>query len=259
MGFAAEQLLSLDAKVGRNGATQLAEDGFVILRQVFPRELLGDLADGMAGVLLRQGPHEADELDGLLAEREAADHSLVYQAAVSQGSAAATYRLLGSSPIFEHCAQAMRCRLADVHVQPLYLLTQMPKDQRFDYTWHQDAPFHAWSKELASLWFPVTHRSSAETGTMTILPGTHKQGARQAETYLRDGGFRQIEVVPGKDELARAIVLELDPGDCILFSGHLLHKSMPNRSDSPRVTGVMRVFDQAKQDGYVRDHYYWAK
>lgn len=256
----AGQLLKLQAGVRQQDAgADFAENGFLILRKVFSRDLVRDLADGMAGVLSRQGPHRAASIDGLLMEREAENHSLVYQASVSQGSAAATYRMLGSSRVFEYCAEAMRCRTADVHVQPLYLLTQMPRDERFDYTWHQDGPFHAWSTDLCSLWFPVTHGSSVETGTMTILPGSHRPGVREAQTYLREGSFRQIEVTPTEEELQRALVLELEPGDCLFFSGNLLHKSMPNRSDLPRVTGVMRVFDQTKQGGYVRDHYYWAK
>lgn len=241
-------------------AGQFEADGYLILRQVFPLALLADLADGMAGVLARQGPSASGgSLESLLMEREADNHSLVYQASVSQGSAAAAYRLLGGSRVFEDCAEALRCRVSDLHLQPLYLLTQMPQDQRFDYAWHQDGPFHAWSKDLASLWFPVNRRSSAETGTMSILPGTHRQGIRQASTYLRDGNFRQIEVLPTDEELSRAIALELEPGDCVFFSGNLLHKSIPNPGAHPRVTGVMRLFDQSKQDGYVRDHYYWAK
>lgn len=235
------------------------QDGFVIARQAFTSNLMNGLVDSLyASLANKRNDCEGLSIDELMMKREAEDHGLVYNAATSLGSSAATYRMLGGSRILEIVTAVLGIKPADLHVMPLYLLVQLPQDGRFDYNWHQDAPYYPWCRELASLWFPVTHRTSLENGTMAVVPGSHKNGLRNAETYFRNGSFRQIETIVEESEATNSVPLELEVGDCLISSGNLVHASIPNRGRVPRVNGILRLVNMAAQQEYRRDLFFCA-
>jgi ectoine hydroxylase-related dioxygenase (phytanoyl-CoA dioxygenase family) len=235
------------------------DNGYVIAERVFPESSLALLCKGLRTVLDKSQNGQSSEertLDELILHRESQNHTLVYNGAQSVGSSAATYRLLGSSEIFGIISDVTGYEEAELHLMPLYLIIQLPSDDRFDYTWHQDGSYYPWCEDFLTLWFPINRNTSLDTGTISIIPGSHRYGPRETETFLKNGFFKQIQSKLQADEADRQQVLEMETGDCCIMSGNTIHRSVANRSASPRVAGVLRIVNLASQTSYDRERFY---
>jgi hypothetical protein len=236
-----------------------SEKGYITLQQVFSKQALSTLGQSFRSVLNKPPCDTADQLstlDDLILKREAEDHGRVYSAAQSLGSAASTYQLLGSSRIFERVSQATGFRMQDLHLMPLYLIVQPPSDDRFDYSWHQDGAYYDWCPDLITLWFPVNRGTNRDTGTISMIPGSHREGPRETDTFLKHGYFKQLQSRLKQGEVENEESLEIDLGDCCLMHGHAVHKSVANRGTTPRVAGVLRIANLEKLDSYERNRFY---
>jgi ectoine hydroxylase-related dioxygenase (phytanoyl-CoA dioxygenase family) len=233
-------------------------DGYVISEKVFSPASLSLICGSLRRVLEKSGNGSEDRLtlEELILKREAQDHGLVYKAAQSIGSSASTYQLIGSSTILDEISAVTGFDKADLHVMPMYLIVQLPSDERFDYAWHQDGSYYAWCQDFLTLWFPVNRGTKRDSGTISIIPGSQKAGARESETSYRHGYFRQIESQLNSDEVAQEEILEVGLGDCCIMHGNTVHRSVANRSSSPRVAGVLRIANMAGQSSYERERFY---
>jgi len=235
------------------------DDGYVIAKQVFAKSTLALLCQSVSAVLDKsrdsRSAHDGT-LDELILEREAQDHSLVYNGSQSVGSSAATYRLLGSSEIFEIISEITGFREAELHLLPMYLVIQLPSDERFDYTWHQDGSYYPWCQDFLTLWFPVNRSTGQNTGTISLIPGSHLYGKRETENFLKHGFFKQMQSKLQKDEIDREQLLEVELGDCCIMHGNTVHRSVANRSTSPRVAAVLRIANLGSQASYDRERFY---
>jgi Phytanoyl-CoA dioxygenase (PhyH) len=238
-----------------------SENGYVVVPRIFSTSGLTLLCEGLQAVLGKSGAGQPDlvtPLDDLILRREAEDHSLVYRAAQSLGSSAMTYQLLGSSGIFDVVSQVTGFEKANLHLMPMYLIVQLPSDERFDYSWHQDGSYYPWCQDFLTLWFPVNRGTKQDTGTISMIPGSHRRGARETDTFLRDGFFKQIQSKLDSGESDREKVLETELGDCCIMNGNTIHRSVANRSKTPRVAGVLRIANLASQEFYERERFYCA-
>jgi ectoine hydroxylase-related dioxygenase (phytanoyl-CoA dioxygenase family) len=233
------------------------DNGYVIAKHLFDRDNLTLLCDSVRAVLEKSGKTgERDDLNDVILKKEAQDHGLVYQAAQSVGSSAAVYQLLGSSPIFKAINAVTGFETSQLHLMPLYLIVQLPSDERFDYTWHQDGAYYPWCQDFLTLWFPVNRNAGRDNGTISMIPGSHKSGPRDADTSLRHGYFKQIESKLRTEEIGQEAVLDFELGDCCIMNGNTVHRSVANRSKTPRVAGVLRMASMATQTSYDRERFY---
>ena len=246
-----------------NALKAYAQEGYVIASQVFSPSRMEVLRRSFKTILAKNGTaaptnghsHGADDLNSLIMQKEKEDHSLVYKASQSLGSSAATYQLLGGSEILNMVAEASGFDVANLHLAPMYFIVQNPSDERFDYPWHQDGAYYPWCKDMITLWFPVNRTVTRETGTISFIPGSHLP-ARVNKTYVKNGFFKQIESEVTPEEAAREMFVEVDPGDCAIMHGDLVHRSVANRSNTPRVGGVLRMVNVASLSAYERDNFY---
>jgi ectoine hydroxylase-related dioxygenase (phytanoyl-CoA dioxygenase family) len=218
------------------------------------------LRQSLRAILDKSGNGDGSEtglsLDELILKREARDHSLVYHAAQSMGSSAATYQLFGASEIFDVVSAVTGCERSGLHLMPMYLIIQLPSDERFDYTWHQDGTYYPWCKDFLTLWFPVNRNVNRETGTISLIPGSHRDGPRESDTFLRHGYFKQIQSRLQEGELESQEVLEMNLGDCCIMTGNAVHCSVANRTPTPRIAGVLRIAYLGPQQSYDREQFY---
>ena len=236
-----------------------AETGSVVTKKIFSDANLELLRQSLRAVLSKSGNPESEKnatLDEVIMNREALDHNLVYQASQSIGSSAGTYQLLGSSGIFDRITEATGFEKAHLHLLPMYLIIQLPSDERFDYCWHQDGAYYPWSKDFLTLWFPVNRSVNRETGTISIIPGSHVHGPRESETTLRNGFFKQMQSKLEPGEAEQETVLEIELGDCCIMAGNTVHRSVANRSRSPRVAAVLRMANVGTMSSYHRESFY---
>jgi hypothetical protein len=235
------------------------QSGYTIARHAFPASSLATLCHSLRTVLEKSEPSDSDgacSLNELILRREAQDHGHVYKAAQSVGSSAATYQLIGASGILDTVSQVTGFRTADLHVMPMYLIIQLPSNDRFDYSWHQDGSYYPWCQDFLTLWFPVNRSTGRDEGTISMIPGSHRHGPRETDTFLKHGFFKQVQARLRDGEAGQEEVLETELGDCCIMDGNTVHRSVANRSSSPRVAGVLRIANLASQPGYERERFY---
>lgn len=238
-----------------------ADDGYLTAKGAFSTGLLEELKQSLRSVLEKNGREsEANDpqqtLEELILMREGEAHSLVYNASQSVGSSAAGYMLLGKSGILETVAKATGAELQNLHLTPMYLIVQLPNDERFDYVWHQDRAYYPWAQDMVTLWFPVNRATTKHTGTISLIPGSHRSGLRTADTTFRHGFFRQIESPIETSETNGEVFMELEAGDCCIMHGDTVHRSVSNRADSPRIAGVVRIVNIGNLPSYERERFY---
>lgn len=216
-----------------------ASDGYTIVRNTVPLTALAQVRETLMDGLTRIAePVQATGLDELLAVREAQDHDHVYQASNFVGSSVAAYRLIAESGVTGLVEEITGS--SNLHVMPMTISVQLPSDARFDYKWHQESSFYPWAPGVINAWIPLVRPTSPQSGTMFILPGSHRRGLREAETYFSNGKFRQIECGVTDAEAATQLPMELDVGDFVIFDGNLVHRSHSNTSQLPRLVCILR-------------------
>ena len=235
------------------------EDGYVVIRQGLDLRGVTAVCDTLVASFRHARQEEPSlSLDQLVTKREAESHDEVYRAGTSMGSGAATYRMLGGTPALELVAEGLGVNFSELHLTPAYALIQLPADNSFDYGWHQDGAFYSQFHDVATLWFPLNRGVSEETGTIAVLPGSHKMGPRDGKVWFRNNKFRQIDTVVDEAELHRALPLEIEVGDLCVLHGNVVHRSLPNHSTTPRISGIIRLVDLGAQPEYRRDLIYCA-
>ena len=107
------------------------------------------------------------------------------------------------------------------------------QDGGYTYKLHLDGDYNTTivdSLKMINVWSPLVP-AREENGCMQFIPGTHKIGMAQHEDrefYLE---IAQDDLVPFLD---KAVSIELDPGDIVLFHNMLYHQALPNHSDHVR-------------------------
>ncbi|NKB20130.1 MAG: hypothetical protein GKS01_06235 [Alphaproteobacteria bacterium] len=126
-----------------------------------------------------------------------------------------------------------------------------PNRDEFLFHWHQDITYLLGSANTLTYWIPLVEVDE-NNGSVEVVPGSHRQGIRPfrytgekalaRDTVLSPSDARLIE----EPETA-GVTITAKPGDLVLFSQFLLHRSTPNRSRQTRWTVQIRhadAFDQ---------------
>ena len=225
--------------------------GYSIVENVIPLDSLNDIEDVLTAAL-RGGDtrHPNRGLERLILDRERENHDHVYSSCASVGSSLLAYRLIDRSGILSVCSAITGADPAYLHTMPLHITAQLPGDPSYDITWHQERTYYPWCPDILSIWFPLLRPSTADTGTMEIIPCSHRRGARACRSYLSSGGVRQIEAKLDPSEDQCGVAVSIPPGSLIAFSSNLVHRSVMNRSNKPRLTGILRVVNMTTQSEY---------
>jgi ectoine hydroxylase-related dioxygenase (phytanoyl-CoA dioxygenase family) len=108
-------------------------------------------------------------------------------------------------------------------------------------SWHQDSQYWGLdSSKLITLWVALSP-SNVASGCMRYLLGSHLgPDLPHRETYHDDNMLtRGQEITEGIDE-AKAVNVELDPGEGSIFAFRIAHASHPNRSADRRIGLAIR-------------------
>ena len=102
--------------------------------------------------------------------------------------------------------------------------------------WHQDVTYWGLEPPVAhTVWIAVDDCDLAN-GCMRVIPGSHRNGMLTHGKSQRTGNMLSVnQAVP--DDLVRsadAVDLVLKAGQVSVHEGHLLHASLPNRSQQRR-------------------------
>lgn len=96
-------------------------------------------------------------------------------------------------------------------------------------SWHQDIRYWRFDRrELVSTWLALG-AENAHNGGLLVIPGSHtldfEPGQFDASLFLR------TDLPDNEELLARAVAVELEPGDLLMFHSRTLHAAGQNDSD----------------------------
>lgn len=111
---------------------------------------------------------------------------------------------------------------------------------------HQDFPYIQGSADTLTAWIPLAD-CSRETGSLRVIPGSHRRGVRRVHPVLGAGGFG-VDVLPDD---ARWVELDFKTGDVLLFHAFTVHAAAPHRGDRLRLSVDYRY--QAPTDPLTRE------
>ncbi len=98
--------------------------------------------------------------------------------------------------------------------------------------WHQDTRYWAFERaELVNAWTALDFEGH-ENGGMRVIPSSHRV-VLDAARFDADRFFRH-DLRSNRDWIARAVEVELSPGDVLLFHAALLHAAGRNETDRPK-------------------------
>lgn len=103
--------------------------------------------------------------------------------------------------------------------------------------WHQDSYYFRFDTgPQVGLWLAIS-AATPENGCLSVIPGSHRRDVLPHGPDRRPGANQGYTEIEGIDEDAARIV-EMAPGDLLVFHSHLIHKSVDNRSSDRRMAMV---------------------
>ena len=218
-------------------------DGFIIPRWRFPREDVTRMLDAVDRVIASNPDHRPEQLvcphiPGGATKPIAGDHCDDFLDFGSNPGLATVLRQLAGPNVLMWGSQ--------LFCKPPSIGMAIP--------WHQDGEY--WPiRPLAnvSAWIaidPVTR----ENGCLRVIPGSHKEGLRPHVLDDRENLALDQTVAPEHLDQDRAVDLELEPGQMVLFDVFLMHGSNANTSGKRRAGLVYRympstsLFDRSMPD-----------
>ena len=118
------------------------------------------------------------------------------------------------------------------------LRTKLPDFEIMDIPWHQDLAHlvveEAGDTLVVNFWVPLA-KAGAENGCMQVIPGSHRMGLLHHQLLTGVPGHKGPKEIAGADlPPAEGVTCEVDVGDVLITSERLVHRSIPNRSNTVR-------------------------
>lgn len=243
---------------------QFAEQGYLILRGFLSPAILdeahasiNDLVDGYAEQLVSTGKRSdrlADEPFPTrllkLYEQHLADAPVLFRPQL---------HLAGLFPLFFNPAllDIVETLLGgEIRLYPNYSVRpKYPDLAATEVLWHQDGGYtegDVGDLRMVNVWTPFVP-ARVTNGCMQFIPGTHKLGPVPHE---RRQYYLEIASAVLDAHRDRAINIELDPGDIVLFHNLLFHRGLPNHSPEIRWSADWRYQDATqptlrKENGHL--------
>jgi len=123
-------------------------------------------------------------------------------------------------------------------------------------SWHQDATYWGLSSsDVATAWIAMSPANKI-SGCMKFIAGTHQSQVSHDDTFDQNNLLTRGQEISVDVDEARAVYVELEPGQASLHHVLLFHGSEPNRSDDRRIGLAIRYIPtHLKQAVGARD---WA-
>ena len=253
-----EDCVSTQTSTMKSGLTpqqiqQFKDDGFLIIRDLLPREAVQPLIDELAqqvdeatkeavkrGLLDPENTFDGAPFETRLAlvckacsERNWPWHHYFS----SQKPRTAGMFTLRRAPALLDVVESLTGPEILAHPQFSYR-AKLPDQEITVIPWHQDLaylrPEEAGDTLVVNFWIPLV-KATAANGCMEVMRGSHRLGllphrrlistpGHKGATGIPDTGLPTCEIVAG----------EVDVGDVLMTTERLVHRSIPNRSNTVR-------------------------
>ncbi len=190
-----------------------------------------------------------EEIDLATAWLEEQDHYYIAQIYHAIADIPAFLKL-GIKPQLESIAGQL---LGAQEAEPLYTLTKrcridLPTETSYTFGWHQEVFYSIPKSQFMMMWAPLLRPATVENGTIDVAVGSHKEGVADQDWTMNDGIPNQIIV---KDEVVaryevRPVIIK--PGQLVIFSNKLIHRSGENTSGTTRFSLVSSFHRMDSED-----------
>lgn len=113
--------------------------------------------------------------------------------------------------------------------------------------WHEDSAY--WDgrfdrmDQIVTLWLAIDPSNQAN-GCMRVIPSTHLNGHSDYESMDNDENVFASGISPDDVDESKAVYFELEPNQCSLHDGRIIHGAKANTSPTRRCGYTMRYFSQ---------------
>ena len=243
---------------------QWREDGWVLLRDAVPtdvierlRSLFAGVVDGIIDDLAEKGAIKEKRARlpfetrlAVVAGRHANDYGRSWR---NEIAAPAVYDLHHAERLARAIGQVCD---SDVIGHPVFnARPKLPGQQLTVVPWHQDSGYFGEDTAdsvIPTAWIPLVPVDETN-GCIQIVPGSHRQGMIEHYTEDREGRFLEV----GDDVLdgAEIVTVPMEPGDALLFHNLTLHRSTAHTvSDTIRWAMDIRYLRDGDHPGGI----YWS-
>lgn len=111
--------------------------------------------------------------------------------------------------------------------------------------WHEDSSY--WKgrldrmDQIVTVWLALD-RTDRENGCLRVIPGTHTNGFSEYEAVDKANNTFSSEIRADQIDESKAVYFELNPNECSLHDGRIIHGAEANTSDRRRAGYTMRYF-----------------
>jgi len=127
------------------------------------------------------------------------------------------------------------------------LLVKSPGINEGIYTWHTEAHWFPKRRNFLNIWFPFIREHDIHSGTMYILPGSHKNNDWQFSEYRQknDGRFDFVQYDIPNNELQSydEMPIKISIGDILITDRNIVHRGSQNKTNKLSYVAVARIFD----------------
>src|SRR5260370_5784663 len=116
-----------------------------------------------------------------------------------------------------------------------------------EFPWHQDNAYNLLKDQHFQLWIALS-KMNHERGGLWLLPGSHKNGLLPHKTVGTHMAY------DGPTD--KAVCLEAEVGDVVLFSSLMLHYTSPNASVYDRWAYVVEYMNLDHYDPYIKPPFF---
>jgi Protein involved in biosynthesis of mitomycin antibiotics/polyketide fumonisin len=111
--------------------------------------------------------------------------------------------------------------------------------------WHEDSSY--WNGRVSTMagictvWLAIDE-ATPENGSMAVIPGTHTNGFSEYVPVDKASNIFGSEIKPEMIDESKAVYFRLQPNQCSLHEGRIIHGAKANTSNKRRAGYTMRYF-----------------
>lgn len=108
---------------------------------------------------------------------------------------------------------------------------------------HQDGVYFPFEPldQVVGVWIPLDP-ADAQNGSLCVVPGSHRDPIRSHEALAGvNAGAFAAPAEHDEQAHARSVTFELQPGDCVIFHPHLLHRTGGNPTQRHRRVVTLHI------------------
>lgn len=238
--------------------SKFGEHGYVILRNLIPGSLLEKFRNDACSVIQAHSRKMALDPESLGEDVLGSGYPEILKRANGSSEVVSSiydcisglpslYAILANEGILRIVREVL-----GIDIDPFIFMPRCridaPSQSRYTYNWHQETFFTIPRSDFVQLWAPVLERSSDSNGTIQLLPRSHRFGVVDQDWQESESRVLQIIPTDSRIDYSTAVSLFLNPGDLILFSGQLIHRSGVNTSQRARYSLICMYHNILKHE-----------